>query len=238
MHDWETGANVTAIPIAGLPKKPWAVGTFATIIPIDDALTETIDRNSAQIGRAQGIYVNSALDGSDLHFLMSVVFTNKQYNGSSLEIQGADRFFNKYREVSVVSGTGMFRNGAVLSVPGKIWSFTSFGTVFVTDDPITEAPDPNSAPVGRGRGMYITSALDGSTTHVLISIVFTNGQFSGSTLEIQGSSPPFQKYREVSVVSGTGPLRFARGYAIFETGFVDTPIGYSVIKCNVTIRTA
>ncbi|RVW38929.1 Dirigent protein 23 [Vitis vinifera] len=109
MHDWETGANVTAIPIAGLPKKPWAVGTFATIIAIDDALTETIDRNSAQIGRAQGIYVNSALDGSDLHFLMSVVFTNKQYNGSSLEIQGANRFFNKYREVSVVSGTGMFR---------------------------------------------------------------------------------------------------------------------------------
>ena len=109
MHDWETGANVTAIPIAGLPKKPWAVGRFATIIDIDDALPETIVRNSAQIGRAQGIYVNSALDGSDLHFLMSVVFTNKQYNGSSLEIQGADRFFNKYREVSVVSGTGMFR---------------------------------------------------------------------------------------------------------------------------------
>ena len=109
MHDWETGANVTAIPIAGLPKKPWAVGRFATIIDIDDALPETIVRNSAQIGRAQGIYVNSALDGSDLHFLMSVVFTNKQYNGSSLEIQGANRFFNKYREVSVVSGTGMFR---------------------------------------------------------------------------------------------------------------------------------
>ena len=92
----------------------------------------------------------------------------------------------------------------MLSVPGKIWSFTSFGTVFVTDDPITEAPDPNSAPVGRGRGMYITSALDGSTTHVLISIVFTNGQFSGSTLEIQGSSPQFQKHREVSMVYGPG----------------------------------
>ncbi|KAJ9686456.1 hypothetical protein PVL29_015384 [Vitis rotundifolia] len=126
----------------------------------------------------------------------------------------------------------------VTGIPSKIWSFASFGTVFVTDDPITEAPDPNSAPVGRGRGMYITSALDGSTTHVLISIVFTNGQFSGSTLEIQGSSPQFQKYGEVSVVSGTGRLRFARGYAKFETVFVDTPIGYSVIKCNVTIRNA
>ena len=85
----------------------------------------------------------------------------------------------------------------VTGIPGKIWSFTSFGTVFVSDDSITEAPDPKSAPVGRGRGMYITSMLDGSTTHVLILIVFTNGQFSGSTLEIQGSSPHFQKYRGV-----------------------------------------
>ncbi|WJZ99338.1 hypothetical protein VitviT2T_017789 [Vitis vinifera] len=88
------------------------------------------------------------------------------------------------------------------NVLDKIWSFTSFRIVFVTDDPITEASDPNSTPVGRG----------------------------GSTLEIQGSSPHFQKYKEVFVVSETGRLRFARGYAIFETVFVDTPIGYSVIN--------
>ena len=117
----------------------------------------------------------------------------------------------------------------VTCIPGKIWSFTSFGTFFVTDDSITEAPDPNSAIVGRGRGMYITSMLDGSTTHVLISIMFTNGQFSGSTLGIQCSNPHFQKYREVFVVR-TERLRFERGYAIFETVFVDTPIGYSVIN--------
>ena len=59
--------------------------------------------------------------------------------------------------------------------------------------------------------------------------MFTNGQFSGSTLGIQGSNPHFQKYREVFVVR-TGRLRFERGYAIFETVFVDTPIGYSVIN--------
>ncbi|KAJ8633210.1 hypothetical protein MRB53_026546 [Persea americana] len=56
MQDWETGKNVTAVPVAG--------------------------RN---------------------------VFTNEKYNGSTIEIQGADRFFLKQREVSVVSGTGYFR---------------------------------------------------------------------------------------------------------------------------------
>ena len=42
-------------------------------------------------------------------YLMSLVFTNKEYNSSTLEIQGVDRFYQKYREVSVVLGTGIFR---------------------------------------------------------------------------------------------------------------------------------
>ena len=109
MQEWESGANITSIPVAGIPKKPWATLAFGTIFAIDDALTESSDRKSAQVGRAQGIFVNTALDGTDLHLLMSLVFTNKEYNGSTLEIQGADRLFQKYREVSVVSGTGKFR---------------------------------------------------------------------------------------------------------------------------------
>ncbi|XP_068666679.1 dirigent protein 1-like [Aristolochia californica] len=75
----------------------------------DDAPTEGPERHSKEVGRAHGIYVNSALDASDLHFLFSAVFTNKKYNGSALEIQGADRFYLKQREVSVVYGTGAFR---------------------------------------------------------------------------------------------------------------------------------
>ena len=70
---------------------------------IDDKVTVAIERNSSQVGRLQGIYVNLELDGTDLHLLVSLVFTNKAYNGSTLEIQGADRFYQKYREVSVIS---------------------------------------------------------------------------------------------------------------------------------------
>ncbi|KAA8524701.1 hypothetical protein F0562_011124 [Nyssa sinensis] len=109
MHDIEGGTNITAIPVAGIPNKRWWFLQFGTIYAVDELLTEQYDSNSTQVGRAHGIYVNSALDGSDLHFLMSLVFTNKAFNGSTLEIQGADRVFQKYREVSVVSGTGKFR---------------------------------------------------------------------------------------------------------------------------------
>ncbi|XP_030544365.1 dirigent protein 1-like [Rhodamnia argentea] len=109
MFDWETGLNITTVPVAGIPGNRWWILGFGTVFAIDDKLTESYDRNSNEVGRARGAYVNSAVDGSDLHLLMSVVFTNQEFNGSTLEIQGSDRFYNKYREVSVVSGTGKFR---------------------------------------------------------------------------------------------------------------------------------
>ncbi|KAF3443450.1 hypothetical protein FNV43_RR13132 [Rhamnella rubrinervis] len=106
MHDLSTGHNITAHAIAGVPQSKWWTLGFGTAFACDDKLTGAYHWKSNQIGRAQGIYVNSALDGSDAHLLMSLVFTNKEFNGSTLEIQGADRFYQKYREVSVVSGTG------------------------------------------------------------------------------------------------------------------------------------
>ena len=109
MQDWETGLNATVFPIAGIPNKPWQVTRFGTVMAIDDKVTVAIERNSSQVGRLQDIYVNSALDGTDLHLLVSLVFTNKEYNGSTLEIQGADMFYQKYREVSVISGSWIYR---------------------------------------------------------------------------------------------------------------------------------
>ncbi|KAK6919340.1 Dirigent protein [Dillenia turbinata] len=101
-QDW----NTTTATVTKLPSYK---SGFGTIQVADDALTESLDRNSTQVGRAQGMYVTSALDGSDFHILVSFVFCSKEYNGSTLEIQGSDRLFEKYREVSIVSGTGKFR---------------------------------------------------------------------------------------------------------------------------------
>ncbi|XP_050248938.1 dirigent protein 22-like [Quercus robur] len=101
MQDWETGLNATVFPVVGIPNKPWQVTRFGTVMAIDDKVTVAIERNSSQVGRLQGIYVNLALD-------LGCTDT-KEYNGSTLEIQGADRFYQKYKEVSVISGTGIFR---------------------------------------------------------------------------------------------------------------------------------
>ncbi|KAH6776091.1 hypothetical protein C2S52_013652 [Perilla frutescens var. hirtella] len=129
-------------------------------------------------------------------------------------------------------------NPTVIEIPGPSngpLNFSKFGAMFCTDDPITEEIGENSAPIARGRGLYVTSALDGSSTHVLISIVFTNDEYKSSTLEIQGSSAQFERVREVAVVGGTGKFRLARGYATFETVYYDPERQHAIIQCNITV---
>ncbi|XP_027062981.1 pterocarpan synthase 1-like [Coffea arabica] len=124
---------------------------------------------------------------------------------------------------------------AVAGIPGKPRDFFQFGTVFVTDDPITTSIERNSPEIGRGQGMYVTCSLDGKNTYVLVFVVFSNPEYGGSTLELQGRSIQLAPVREVSIVSGTGKFRFARGYATFETVFVDSSTGRSTEWCNISV---
>ncbi|KAK6919343.1 Dirigent protein [Dillenia turbinata] len=123
-------------------------------------------------------------------------------------------------------------SGTVTNLP----SYKSgFGTIYVADDALTESLDRTSTQVGRAHGMYVTSALDGSDFHILMSFVFTSKEYNGSTLEIQGSDRLFEKYREVSIVSGTGKFRLARGFIMMETIFLDIKANNAIIRVNATI---
>lgn len=123
----------------------------------------------------------------------------------------------------------------IAGIHGKAWTFFSFGTVYCTDDPITEGLEESSAQIGRAQGIFVISSLDGSIAHVLLSLVGTNEEYSGSTIEIQGPSRQLEKAREVAVVGGTGKFRYARGYVTFETVILDLANSYSVIRCNITL---
>ncbi|RWR96124.1 dirigent protein 11-like protein [Cinnamomum micranthum f. kanehirae] len=109
MHDLVGGRVTTGLAVAGTNGSKSNVLSFGTVTVLDNKLTERFHPRSSQVGRAQGIYVGSALNGQSLHFVFSIIFTNRRYNGSTLEIQGADRLELSKREVSVVSGTGLFR---------------------------------------------------------------------------------------------------------------------------------
>ena len=124
----------------------------------------------------------------------------------------------------------------VTGIPGKLWAFNSFGTIYCGDEPLTEGGDEGSAPVGRMQGIFVTASLDGTIVHLSVSLVFTNKKYSGSTLEVQGASSYLNKVREVAVVGGTGKFRYARGFATFETVDYEASTAYSLIQCNITVQ--
>lgn len=71
-------------------------------------MTEGPSPESREVGRAQGIYANSQLDGKVLHGVLGDTHgrgVRREHAGDS----GADVFGMKEREFGIVSGTGYFR---------------------------------------------------------------------------------------------------------------------------------
>ncbi|KAK7404895.1 hypothetical protein VNO78_05938 [Psophocarpus tetragonolobus] len=126
---------------------------------------------------------------------------------------------------------------AVTGIKGKDWSYHTFGSVFVVDDPIMVGPSELSDPVGRAQGMLVVADHDGDNVNVVLSIVFDHLQYKGSTLQLQGIARQHENIREVSVVSGTGKFRFARGYALFQTEHYDPLTSHSIIQLRITVQT-
>ena len=81
---------------------------FGTVLAADDPVTEGPSIESMEISRAQGLYINSQLNGKGLHMVFSVIFTDGEFKGSSLEIPGADIFTMKERELGLYQGRVIF----------------------------------------------------------------------------------------------------------------------------------
>ncbi|CAK8542835.1 unnamed protein product [Lathyrus sativus] len=123
----------------------------------------------------------------------------------------------------------------VIGINGKVWSYNTFGTIFVVDDPVTLSPNPFSTQIGKAQGTITVTSQDGANVNIVLSIVFNNMQYADSTLEIQGTSRQRDNLRELGVVSGTGRFRFAKGFAVFETLSYDPTYSQSVIRLTITL---
>ncbi|XP_058751454.1 pterocarpan synthase 1-like [Vicia villosa] len=125
----------------------------------------------------------------------------------------------------------------VIGIKDKVWSYNTFGTIFVVDDPIRLSASPTSTQIGSAQGVITVTSQDGANVNIVLSIVFNNAQYSGSTLEIQGTSRQRENLRELSVVGGTGRFRFAKGFIVFETISYDGSNNQSVIRLTITLET-
>ncbi|GLJ32173.1 hypothetical protein SUGI_0647720 [Cryptomeria japonica] len=109
-------------------------------------------------------------------------------------------------------------------------SVSTFGTIFVIDNPITEGLANTTKILGRLQGVEANSALNGTNFHLGASLLFENG----GTLEIQGIIKTQVAQRELSVVGGTGKFRYAQGFVSVE--IVASDRINLTFKFTVTIR--
>lgn len=103
------------------------------------------------------------------------------------------------------------------------------------DDTLTEGPEPESQPVGRAQGMYMSTGLAKLGLLQVMNLVFTHGPYNGSVVTVLGRNCPFDDVREMPVIGGTGAFRFARGYAQARTHTLDLKTGDAIVEYNVYV---
>uniref|UniRef100_A0A0E0BIZ6 Dirigent protein n=1 Tax=Oryza glumipatula TaxID=40148 RepID=A0A0E0BIZ6_9ORYZ len=110
-----------------------------------------------------------------------------------------------------------------------------FGSLYVMDDALTEGPDPESQPVGRAQGMYMSTGLAKLGLLQVMNLVFTHGPYNGSVVSVLGRNDPFGNVREMPVIGGTGTFRFSRGYAQLKTHTLDLKKNDAIVEYNIYI---
>ncbi|GER45581.1 disease resistance-responsive (dirigent-likeprotein) family protein [Striga asiatica] len=110
---------------------------------------------------------------------------------------------------------------------------SNFGLVAVLDNLVTSGPEMNSREVGRMQGVIGMADMRVKALVMLLNVVFTKGEYKGSTISILGRNPLDDEVREVPVVGGTGAFRMARGYVITNTYSKNDT--YGVFEYNVVI---
>ncbi|XP_011092999.1 dirigent protein 1-like [Sesamum indicum] len=112
---------------------------------------------------------------------------------------------------------------------------SEFGTVSVLDNLVTTGPEIDSQEVGRMQGLIGLADLHEMALAMLLNIVFTEGEYKGSTLSILGRNNLYDEIREVPIVGGTGAFRMARGYVITRTYSTDETHFRSVYEYDLVI---
>lgn len=108
-HDTTTGPGQTAHQIAESNISSTTITQFGRTFMFDNPLTVAPDIRSTRIGKGQGFF--GAASFEEPRFLMNLnfVFTNRRYNGSTLQFLGTNPILHRVREMSIVGGTGVFR---------------------------------------------------------------------------------------------------------------------------------
>ncbi|CAI9089903.1 OLC1v1024555C1 [Oldenlandia corymbosa var. corymbosa] len=120
-QDVVSGKTPTAVEIARsrLTGPPTFFGLTRVF---DDPLTVTGSPKSKTIGYGQGIYSLTSQEDLALLFTFNFVFTDGKYKGSTLSVQGHNPLEEKYREMAIIGGSGIFRLARGSAVASTYWA--------------------------------------------------------------------------------------------------------------------
>ncbi|GJN40878.1 hypothetical protein PR202_gn00293 [Eleusine coracana subsp. coracana] len=119
-------------------------------------------------------------------------------------------------------------NATAITVSGSpLGGNSSFGSVGAFDDELREGSDAASQYLGRAEGTLVQADLGSpSAWCTVLNLVFTEGDYGGSTLLINGRADLGNGKNAVverAVVGGTGRFRWARGYSLMTKVGNPTP---------------
>ena len=123
----------------------------------------------------------------------------------------------------------------VARAPTTNTSQTLFGLTYVIDDPLTMGPEITSKLVGRAQGMYASASQNGFALSMALNFVFSEGKYNGSTFSLLARNPILSNPREMSIFGGSGLFRFARGYVLAKTYFLDATKGDAIVEYDAYV---
>nr|ABD52124.1 dirigent protein pDIR13 [Picea engelmannii x Picea glauca] len=108
-----------------------------------------------------------------------------------------------------------------------------FGDLAVFDDPITLDNNFHSPPVGRAQGFYLYDMKNTFSSWLGFTFVLNSTDYKG-TITFAGADPILTKYRDISVVGGTGDFLMARGIATISTDAYEGDV-YFRLRVNISL---
>ncbi|KAE9616269.1 hypothetical protein Lal_00017633 [Lupinus albus] len=122
-HDILEGNSPTVIQI--IDPSNTSSGGFGTTFMMDNLLTKGPDLKSTKVGRAQGLFGLASLHDRGMVMLINFVFSEGNYEGSTLSLVGRNPVQDTVREMPIVGGTGVFRFAKGYAIAKSLWDIST-----------------------------------------------------------------------------------------------------------------
>lgn len=168
---------------------------------------------------------------SRLVFLIAVLVASSCTTEAMKKKKVTNIQFYMHDIVSGPNPTAVKVAGQLTNSTSSNWIASTFGSIYVIDDPLTATPQMNSTLMGRAQGIYaMASQQDEFSLLMTITYAFISGRYNGSSFSVVGRNPVMNEVREMPIVGGTGVFRLASGYCLahtYSTNEMDAVIGYN-----------